>query len=654
MKNHSRLNILVAGILFLALSLSQQAQAQVQTARNVSMIANSKGYYEYLPQGYSATSTQKYPLILFIHGMGELGSTLSPVLRNGIPRLINQGSFPTSFTVNGVVHRFIVISPQFVAWPSAPDINSVLDYVVSHYNVDPARIYLTGLSMGGGATWDYGGNQGNAAYPKRVAAIVPICGAAYPSIYKARVIANNNLPVWAFHNSGDGTAPVSYTNDFVSGINSTIPAPNPLAKKTIFNVGGHDAWTTAYNPTYREQSKNVYEWMLQYTRSVGTPPTNTPPTVNAGADKTITLPTSSAQLAATASDPGGSIASYTWTKTAGPTSFTFNSTAVSNPSITNLVAGTYTFNVKVTDNQGATATDNISVIVNTGTTQPPPPPPTGVNYINVNVFGGANPYNSTEWNNWNIGAGAVTNITSTAFKYSTGATSTVKASISQSTGVGDNSVNYPGGMAPKEVLRYTSFSTTRRTLTISGLTVSKKYDIELYSARSNSGNSTMFDIGTMSQTVLSSNNSTLKVTFTGLTPNASGQIVVTLNRVNTYSYLNGFTIVEGSSSAAGSTVGTRSMQDAAVLEETDKTSSVSIYPNPVTDRVLLQTNTASTGKMKVQVYNVGGTAVKEFNFNKETSGALQTYLSLGDLSAGEYFIKIQIGDWTETKKIVKL
>ena len=57
------------------------------------------------------------------------------------------------------------------------------------------------------------------------------------------------------------------TNTYINIINTTLNPPNPLAKKTIFPVGGHDAWSTTYNPTYRENGLNIYEWMLQYKRN---------------------------------------------------------------------------------------------------------------------------------------------------------------------------------------------------------------------------------------------------------------------------------------------------------------------------------------------------------------------------------------------------
>jgi hypothetical protein len=66
--------------------------------------------------------------------------------------------FPVSFNVNGTDFKFIVISsPQFINWPTSSDVNAVIDYATSHYGVNKNRIYLTGLSMGGGAVWNMPG-----------------------------------------------------------------------------------------------------------------------------------------------------------------------------------------------------------------------------------------------------------------------------------------------------------------------------------------------------------------------------------------------------------------------------------------------------------------------------------------------------------------
>ncbi len=351
---------------FIALFLlfSSNSQAQVQTPRYISITPNTNGFYEYLPQSYNPASSETYPLLIFIHGLGELGNgnsyELPRVLANGPPKLINQGSFPVSFTVNSQTYKFIVISPQFIAWPTALDINTIINYVNQNYRVNINKIYVTGLSMGGGATWEYAGNQ--SLYARRLAALLPVCGASWPDYGRARTISTSNLPVWATHNSGDPTVPVVYTNDYVTQINQA-PAPNPLAKKTIFNVGGHDAWSTTYNPAYKENGLNVYEWMLQYQRNFGT--VNEIPIPDAGPDVNMSLPTNSVQLNAGNSwDLDGNIVSYNWTKISGPVQFTFNNSNIVNPFLSNLLEGNYVFQLKITDNQGGIATDNINIRVN--------------------------------------------------------------------------------------------------------------------------------------------------------------------------------------------------------------------------------------------------------------------------------------------------
>ena len=216
------------GFCFLVMAslLSLAGTAQVQTARHLSMTPNSQGFYEYLPQGYNPNGSETYPVIIFVHGIGELGdgspAQLPKMLWAGIPATINGGQFPTSVTVNGQTHKFIVLSPQFISWPTGGDIENVINYAIANYKVNTQRIYLTGLSMGGGVVWEYAG--ASTTWASRLAALIPICGASWPDYNRARNINMANLPVWAIHNNDDGTCPVWYTNDYVNLINQA-PAP---------------------------------------------------------------------------------------------------------------------------------------------------------------------------------------------------------------------------------------------------------------------------------------------------------------------------------------------------------------------------------------------------------------------------------------------
>ena len=260
------------------LFIGQEAAAQTLTPRSITTTAGSNGFYEYLPLGYDPAASEKYPLIVFCHGIDEQGNgttQLSAILDNGLAQQLdnqvnhnNTQNFPTSFTVNGKSFSFVVILPQFNTWPAPSDIDNIINYAVANYNVDINRIYLTGLSMGGGVVWAYAG--GASSYANRLAAILPVSGAATLGAGSAQIIASANLPVFATHNSQDPTVPPSYTTDNVNFINNSNPPPNPRAVALIFPVATptHDAWTKTYDPTQQLiNGLNVYQWMLQYSRA---------------------------------------------------------------------------------------------------------------------------------------------------------------------------------------------------------------------------------------------------------------------------------------------------------------------------------------------------------------------------------------------------
>ncbi|MCO5237598.1 MAG: dienelactone hydrolase family protein, partial [Chitinophagaceae bacterium] len=152
-------------------------QVQKQTPVTAALSGAVGGYFESLPVEYNTNPGKKYPLLIFVHGKGELGdgsaSQLPRVLANGPAKLINQGKFPGSFTVKGETFSFIVISPQFSnnKYNEAPtEIDNVITYCKQKYRVDEERIYVTGLSMGGGFAWRYIGK-----FADQVAAAVMVC-----------------------------------------------------------------------------------------------------------------------------------------------------------------------------------------------------------------------------------------------------------------------------------------------------------------------------------------------------------------------------------------------------------------------------------------------------------------------------------------------
>lgn len=235
----------------------------VQTAITKAIDSNIGGYLEALPAHYANYPHKNYPVIIFLAGQGQLGdgsqTALQSISNIAIPKLIANKTFPANFVVKKDTFQFVVLSPQFKAWPQPSDINDMINYAITHYHVARRRIYLCGLSMGGGGTWDYGWNFGQHA-----AAIVPIAGASWPTTQKAQVIAQDSVAVWAFHNNNDPTVPSWYSTDYVSYINGDNPYIP--AKLTMFNSSSHDAWTTATDPNYKENGMNIYQWMLSHVR----------------------------------------------------------------------------------------------------------------------------------------------------------------------------------------------------------------------------------------------------------------------------------------------------------------------------------------------------------------------------------------------------
>ena len=233
----------------------------VQKPITYNVNSNIGGYLEALPAHYTSYPTLRFPVIIFLHGQGEVGngsqSSLSVVANNSIPHLIAMKTFPSNFIVNGVNYQFIVLSPQFKSWPQSSDIDAMINYAKSKYRIDTTRLYLAGLSMGGGGVWDYAWNSG-----KRVTAIVPMAGASYPTTYKGQQIALDSMAVWAFQNNDDPTIPSWYSTNYVQYINQYRPFTP--AKVTLWPTGGHDCWTKASDPNYTENGKNIYQWMLSY------------------------------------------------------------------------------------------------------------------------------------------------------------------------------------------------------------------------------------------------------------------------------------------------------------------------------------------------------------------------------------------------------
>lgn len=226
------------------------------------------GFYEGLPPSYETSPGKKYPLFIYFVGTGERGNGTPEELVKvtdvmGPARLIRYRKFPSDFLVDGKYLSPIVISVQTRDWEvTAPvDIDSLIDYAIQNYRVDTTRIYLTGLSMGGGAVWAYVAMK--SEFAQRIAAIVTMGAKADPSRSRAQIIADANIHAWAVHNQQDDTVPSSLSIYYIQYLNEISPG---LGKLTLFQDTDHNCWKKGYLPEYEEDDLNVYEWMLQFTR----------------------------------------------------------------------------------------------------------------------------------------------------------------------------------------------------------------------------------------------------------------------------------------------------------------------------------------------------------------------------------------------------
>ena len=219
----------------------------VQTACSFVRSDGKRGRLDYLlflPRRYPGR--RRWPLILFLHGAGERGDDLEIVKRHGVPKLVEaDSSFP-----------FVAVSPQCPTggrWHLyLKTLGALLDDVTARYAVDPSRIYLTGLSMGGYGTWHLA-----ARYPDRFAAIAPVCGGGLASAgFPDKARALRGVPVWAFHGALDTTVPVAESRRLVDALR----AAGGDARLTIYPDAGHDSWT----PTYADPA--LYDWLLAQRR----------------------------------------------------------------------------------------------------------------------------------------------------------------------------------------------------------------------------------------------------------------------------------------------------------------------------------------------------------------------------------------------------
>ncbi|MDB5202084.1 MAG: hypothetical protein JWQ27_1493 [Ferruginibacter sp.] len=477
------------------------------------------------------------------------------------------------------------------------------------------------------------------------------CGGAttIAPIANAGAAQSITLPVSAVTLSGSGTdadgTVVSYQWVKASG-----PAGGAIANAATAStqVSGLQQGVYVFELTVTDNTGLTGKATVQITVNGAS---NSIPTANAGSAQTITLPTSAVSLTGTGTDTDGTITAYLWTKISGPSAGTITTATAAGTTVTGLVAGVYNFQLQVTDNAGATATATTQVTVNAATVT------TTGKAIRVNIYGGSNGYSDVKWNNWNVAA----NVTSATFLYEDRTPSTVKALLSGDNRIVDNGSNYASSatVQPGNVLRYNSANTSMRTVTLTGLTPGKVYNLEFYASRASTGNKTEYAIGNLKDTISTDNNINDYANFKGISPDASGKIEVVMNRIGVWNYIAGFSIIE-QPATAGRSMTTETTPEIVAQPQVYKgetifesgTNSVSVYPNPFVGSFKVQVNNKLSGEYALIISNTAGQRVFYKRVVKP-EGSIVEDINVSSLPGGTYILQI-VHVATGTKTIHKL
>jgi predicted peptidase len=241
--------VIIAGLVPLA--LAQEKKPTLEKKIYTDPAGKKLPYRLLLPDDYD--KSKKYPLVLFLHGAGERGDNNEAQLRHGVAEFArdeNRKKYPC-----------ILIAPQcpkdekWGDWtanaplakePTEPNrlAFELVDAIQKEYSVDPKRIYVTGLSMGGFGTWDL-----ISRHPDKFAAAVPICGGGDPK--QADKIAR--IPIWVFHGAKDTAVKVERSREMIEAIKKAGGMP----KYTEYPEEGHFSWVPAY------KDAAMFKWLFE-------------------------------------------------------------------------------------------------------------------------------------------------------------------------------------------------------------------------------------------------------------------------------------------------------------------------------------------------------------------------------------------------------
>ena len=209
---------------------------------------------------------KRYPLVLYLHGAGERGTDNLAQLKY-LPEWMAQDDYRRRFPTFLLAPQcrperpwvetsraFDRAAPRQAPGPQMQVVIAILEAALSDLPVDPARLYLTGLSMGGFGSWDLG-----TRLAERWAAVAPICGGG-DELYADRLAGT---PVWAWHGDADDVVPVARSRRMIEALRRAGGKP----RYTELAGVGHDSWTPAYT-----SAEGAVPWLFAQRKVPGAGP----------------------------------------------------------------------------------------------------------------------------------------------------------------------------------------------------------------------------------------------------------------------------------------------------------------------------------------------------------------------------------------------
>lgn len=216
-------------------------------------------YRQYKPD---VEEGKKYPLLVFLHGYGERGTDNTKQLRHAaddIIKYLESHDQPAFFILpqcppdmRWVRYVKPVTNPphRMDRYPTLPlqMVEKLIESKIEELPIDPRRVYVAGLSMGGFATWELLSRR-----PGLFAAGIPICGGGDP----AKASQCKDVPIWAFHGGADGVVVPAYSTMMIEALKK---AGARKVKYTEYPEVGHDSWTETC------RNVEVLDWLFGQVR----------------------------------------------------------------------------------------------------------------------------------------------------------------------------------------------------------------------------------------------------------------------------------------------------------------------------------------------------------------------------------------------------